>query len=250
MEKRTFLKLTGLVATGAVVAPTLSFCSNTSSSDSESNMSKTTALGAEFTLPTLSYGYADLEPHIDAMTMELHHSKHHAGYTKNLNAGILGNSRFEGKTIEQILGEVKPGAEDATVRNNGGGYYNHCLYWEILAPQAGGNPTGAVADSINKSFGNWEACREALTNAAGTVFGSGWAWLCVDSNKSLFVTSTANQDNPLMTGIVENKGIPIVGIDVWEHAYYLKNQNRRADYLKSFFDVLNWEGVNKRLLSA
>lgn len=192
-----------------------------------------------FELPNLPYAYDELEPHIDARTMEIHHGKHHAGYTTKLNAAISGTDA-EGKSIEEIL--AAPGLSPV-VRNNGGGFYNHCLFWTVMSPNGGGMPTGAVAKAINTAFGCFDAFKDAFSNAAATQFGSGWAWLCVKNGK-VSVCSTPNQDNPLMDGCCG--GTPILGLDVWEHAYYLNYQNRRPDYINAFFNVVNWEEVNRR----
>lgn len=197
-----------------------------------------------FELPKLNYAYDALEPHIDARTMEIHHSKHHAGYTKKLNDAIAG-SDLEGKTIENILMNLD--MDNKAVRNNGGGFYNHRLFWEILSPKGGGNPNGELVEAIENAYGNFEAFKEAFSNAAATQFGSGWAWLCVHKGGKVEVCSSANQDNPLMPGIGCG-GTPILGIDVWEHAYYLNYQNRRPDYIKAFFDVINWEEVASRYM--
>ena len=195
-----------------------------------------------FELPKLSYAYDALEPHIDARTMEIHHSKHHAGYTAKLNAAIEGTD-LAGQSIEFILaGELSAG-----VRNNGGGYYNHCLFWSVMSPNGGGRPSGDLADAINDAFGSFEEFKTAFSNAAATQFGSGWAWLCVE-NGSLSVCSTPNQDNPLMKSGCG--GTPILGIDVWEHAYYLNYQNRRPDYIEAFFNVVNWDEVSRRFKDA
>jgi Fe-Mn family superoxide dismutase len=191
-----------------------------------------------FELPQLSYAYDALEPHIDARTMEIHHGKHHAGYTAKLNAAIEGTD-LDGQSIESILG----GELSAAVRNNGGGYYNHCLFWSVMSPNGGGQPSGDLADAINNAFGSFDAFKTAFSNAAATQFGSGWAWLCV-TNGSLSVCSTPNQDNPLMSSGCG--GTPILGLDVWEHAYYLNYQNRRPDYIEAFFNVVNWEEVSRR----
>ena len=191
-----------------------------------------------FELPKLSYAYDALEPNIDARTMEIHHSKHHAGYTSKLNAAIAG-SDLEGQSIEEILsGDLSP-----AIRNNGGGFYNHCLFWSVMSPNGGGLPGGALADAINSAFGSFDDFKTAFSSAAATQFGSGWAWLCV-KNGSLSVCSTPNQDNPLMESSCG--GTPILGIDVWEHAYYLSYQNRRPDYIEAFFNVVNWEEVSRR----
>ena len=190
-----------------------------------------------FDLPKLPYAFDALEPHIDAKTMEIHHDKHHAAYTNNLNAAIEGTD-LEGLSIEEIL--VK-GMDKPAVRNNGGGYYNHNLFWETMSPNGGGEPTGELAEAINEAFGSFDAFKEKFSQAAATRFGSGWAWLCVKDGK-LEVCSTPNQDNPLMPG-VGCEGQPILGLDVWEHAYYLNYQNRRPDYISAFFNVVNWDKV-------
>ena len=196
-----------------------------------------------FELPKLPYAYDALEPHIDAKTMEIHHSKHHNGYTTNLNNAIAGTN-LEGQSIENICtAEELP----AAVRNNGGGYFNHCLFWNIISPNGGGEPLAEVANAINNDFGSFDEFKNKFSSAAGTRFGSGWAWLCVENGK-LTICSTANQDNPLMAG--ECGGTPILCLDVWEHAYYLNYQNRRPDYINAFFNIINWEEVNKRYLAA
>jgi superoxide dismutase, Fe-Mn family len=198
-----------------------------------------------FTLPQLPYDYNALEPHFDAMTMEIHHSKHHAGYTNNLNAAIDGTP-LSSSSIEDILTTLD--MNNNALRNNGGGFYNHNLFWEILAPNGGGAPTGAIADAINNDLGGYESFKDAFSKAAATRFGSGWAWLCVKDGK-LDICSSANQDNPLMPGIGCG-GTPILALDVWEHAYYLKYQNKRPDYIAAFFNLINWEEVNKRFAAA
>lgn len=198
-----------------------------------------------FELPKLPYAYDALEPHIDAKTMEIHHTKHHQAYTTNLNNAIAGTG-LEGKSIEEILQNVSK--HPAAVRNNGGGYYNHNLFWKIMAPNAGGEPTGDVADGIKSSFDSFDKFKEEFAKAATTRFGSGWAWLIVKNGK-LAITSTPNQDNPLMD-LAEEKGTPVLGLDVWEHAYYLKYQNKRPDYISAFWNVVNWNEVNKRLKAA
>jgi Fe-Mn family superoxide dismutase len=195
-----------------------------------------------FELPQLPYAHDALEPHIDARTMEIHHGKHHAGYTNNLNAAIEGTD-LDGKSIEDILKNLD--MNNAAVRNNGGGYYNHDLFWKVMSPNGGGQPTGALADAINAAFGSFEGFKDAFAKAAATRFGSGWAWLCKKSDGKLEVCSSPNQDNPLMPG-VGCEGTPILALDVWEHAYYLNYQNRRPDYINAFFNVINWEEVAKR----
>jgi superoxide dismutase, Fe-Mn family len=199
-----------------------------------------------FELPKLPYAYGALEPHIDARTMEIHHSKHHQAYTTNLNNAIDGTP-LSGKSIEEILKGISN--HGPAVRNNGGGYFNHNLFWEILSPDGGGEPEGELAAAIEHDFGSFVSFQEAFNKAATTRFGSGWAWLIVDENGNLVVTSTPNQDNPLMD-VAEVKGTPILGIDVWEHAYYLHYQNRRPDYIHAFWSLVNWNEVDKRYLAA
>ena len=194
-----------------------------------------------FELPNLPYAHDALEPHIDTKTMEIHHGKHHAGYTNNLNAAIEG-TEMAGKSIEEL---VINHSDNGAVRNNGGGYYNHSLFWQVMSPNGGGAPSGALADAINAAYGSFDAFKEAFNKAAATRFGSGWAWLCVQKGGKVEVCSSANQDNPLMPGIGCG-GTPILGLDVWEHAYYLNYQNRRPDYINAFWNVVNWDEVSKR----
>ncbi len=198
-----------------------------------------------FELPNLPYAHDALEPHIDTATMEIHHGKHHAGYTNNLNAAIEGTD-LAGKSIEEIIANV---TGNAAVRNNGGGFYNHSLFWNIMSPNGGGQPSGDLAAAIDTELGGFDAFKANFSKAAATRFGSGWAWLCVDANGKLCVCSTANQDNPLMD-VADCKGTPILGLDVWEHAYYLNYQNKRPDYINAFFNVVNWEEVAKRYAAA
>lgn len=201
-----------------------------------------------FQLPDLPYGYDALEPHVDARTMEIHHTKHHAAYTNNLNAAIAGTDA-EGLKIEEILAHISK--YSPAVRNNGGGFFNHNLFWEIMSPDGGGEPSSQmnIHKAIERDFGGFGNFKTQFSNAAVTRFGSGWAWLCVDGNDRLFITSTPNQDNPLMD-VAEQKGTPILGLDVWEHAYYLNYQNRRPDYVAAFFNVINWQEVTKRYNDA
>lgn len=201
-----------------------------------------------FQLPDLPYAFDALEPHLDARTMEIHHGKHHAGYTKKLNAAIEGTD-LEGKKIEDILANVSK--HGAGVRNNGGGYYNHSLFWSVMSPEGGGEPSSRmnIHKAIERDFGSFEEFKTAFSQAAATQFGSGWAWLCVDKNDKLFVCSTPNQDNPLMD-VNDYEGTPILGLDVWEHAYYLNYQNRRPDYIGAFFNVINWHTVTERYNDA
>lgn len=194
-----------------------------------------------FELPKLPYAYDALEPHIDARTMEIHHGKHHAGYTNNLNNAIAG-TEMEGKSIEDLLANH---SDNGAVRNNGGGFYNHSLFWSIMSPNGGGEPSGDLAVAINEAYGSFEGFKDAFSKAAATRFGSGWAWLCVHPGGKVEVCSSANQDNTLMPN-VGCGGHPILGLDVWEHAYYLNYQNRRPDYISAFFNVINWDEVSKR----
>jgi len=194
-----------------------------------------------FTLPALPYAPAALEPHIDAMTMQIHHDKHHQAYVDNLNKAVTGTPN-ESKSLEELVSIA--GTLSPAIRNNGGGHWNHSFFWEIMAPNAGGKPTGKLAESIDADFGSFDAFKEKFTLAATGRFGSGWAWL-VEQDGKLLISSTPNQDNPLMD-IAEVKGTPILGVDVWEHAYYLKYQNRRPEYLGAFWNVINWKEVNKR----
>jgi len=199
-----------------------------------------------FELPELSFAHDALEPHIDTKTMQIHHGKHHAGYTAKLNAAVAGTD-LEGKSIVEILRGLD--MSNGALRNNGGGYFNHNLFWEVMSPNGGGTPEGELASAINDAFGSFEAFKDAFSAAAATQFGSGWAWLCVNKEGKLEVCSTPNQDNPLMPG-VNCEGTPILGLDVWEHAYYLNYQNRRPDYIEAFFNVINWEKVASLYWSA
>lgn len=199
-----------------------------------------------FVLPSLPYPVDALEPHIDKMTMEIHHGKHHAAYVNNLNAAI-GGTDLEKKSIEEICKTISK--YPVVVRNNGGGHYNHTFFWESLSPKSPGKPQGKLAEAIDKKFGSFEKFKEEFAKAGTSRFGSGWAWLLVDGSKELQITSTPNQDNPLMD-IAEVKGIPVLGLDVWEHAYYLKYQNKRPDYLAAIWNVINWSKVAERFEKA
>lgn len=201
-----------------------------------------------FELPKLPYAYDALEPHFDARTMEIHHTKHHQGYTNNLNNALAGTPG-EGKKIEDILSTMS--THSMAVRNNAGGFYNHCLFWEVLTPNGGGEPSAQtnIRKAIDRDFGSFASFKEEFAKAAMTRFGSGWAWLCTDANDKLFITSTPNQDNPLMD-IAEKKGTPVLGLDVWEHAYYLHYQNRRNDFIDAFWNVVNWNEVTQRYNDA
>ncbi len=199
-----------------------------------------------FELPALPYASNALEPHIDAKTMEIHHGKHHNGYVTKLNGAISGTD-LDGKSIEDILKSVSQSS--GAVRNNGGGHYNHSLFWSIMSPNGGGTPSGELGAAIEAKFGSFDKFKEEFANAAATRFGSGWAWLCVDPQGELCVCSTPNQDNPLMD-IAECPGTPILGLDVWEHAYYLNYQNRRPDYISAFFNVIDWDAVGSKYAAA
>ncbi|WP_232517432.1 MULTISPECIES: superoxide dismutase [Aquimarina] len=245
MDKRKFLKTTIIASTGMAAVPSMVLSSCTSTKKEE-NKSETVPVVAEkassvFTLPKLSYGYDAFPDTIDAMTMEIHHSKHHQGYVNKLNKA-LEESANTSKDITDIL---RGKNLSAGVRNNGGGHFNHSLYWDILTP--GGSMSDAFKELIIKNFNSIEAFKGELANAGKKRFGSGWAWLCQDTDKKLFITSTANQDNPLMT-VAEKQGHPILGIDVWEHAYYLKYQNKRGDYLNNIINIINWQKVESRIL--
>jgi Fe-Mn family superoxide dismutase len=200
-----------------------------------------------FTLPALPYAPEALVPHIDKLTMEIHHGKHHQAYINNLNAALEGDATLQAKSLEELVSGIQslPEAIRTAVRNNGGGHWNHSFFWNVLSP-AGGNPTGNIESLITRDFGSFEAMKEQFNKAAATRFGSGWAWLCKAQDGKLFICSTANQDNPLMD-IAEHKGTPLLGLDVWEHAYYLNYQNRRPDYIAAFWNIVNWNQVNQNL---
>jgi Fe-Mn family superoxide dismutase len=206
-----------------------------------------------FTLPALPYAHTALEPHIDARTMEIHHGKHHAAYVNNLNAALeKGGDAVGAMTLEELMANINelPAEIRGAVRNNGGGHYNHSLFWEIMSPTGGGAPTGELAAAIDAAFGSFDEFKKQFAAAAATRFGSGWAWLCVGAGGELFVTSTPNQDNPLMTGVADKTGAPILGLDVWEHAYYLHYQNRRPDYVGAWWNVVAWDKVTERFTAA
>jgi superoxide dismutase, Fe-Mn family len=240
MNKREFLKKSALLTLGGAAITTLPINAMKSKIINQGR-----AEGKEYLLPDLEYPYDALEPYIDAMTMEIHHDKHHAAYTKNFNAAVQEAGIADVK-IKDIFMNVSK--YPAAIRNNGGGYYNHKLYWKCMSPKGGGTPSGELLKAIETSFGSFDSFKEKLSSAAVTRFGSGWAWL-VNSDGKLVITSTPNQDNPLMD-IAEVKGNPLLLIDVWEHAYYLKYQNRRADYIAAFWNVINWEFVAEKYLKA
>ena len=200
-----------------------------------------------FELPALPYAHSALEPHIDTKTMEIHHGKHHQAYVTNLNNAVAADPKAQGKTIEELVASISKYAP--AIRNNGGGHWNHSFFWQIMSPTGGGEPKGEIAFAITGAFGSFENLKKEFATAGTTRFGSGWAWLCVDANKTLFVSSTPNQDNPLMD-VAEKKGTPLLALDVWEHAYYLHYQNRRPDYIAAFWSVVNWDEVNNRFKKA
>lgn len=235
MERRDFVKAGTLLTLGGLAAGLVA-CNNEGKEPAETP--KTTV----FTLPELPYAPEALEPYIDARTMGIHHGKHHAGYVRKLNAALEGHT-LAGKSLEDIVKSVTGDDINTGVRNNGGGHFNHSLFWKVMRPGEATMPDGVLGDAINSTFESFDKFKEAFANAGATRFGSGWAWLSVDKGGKLFVSSTANQDNPLMGNIVEQAGTPILGIDVWEHAYYLKYQNLRKDYINNFFNLINWEAV-------
>lgn len=241
MKKRTFVKATTVLLAGTTIAPILQSCEPNTKSASDAVADGPAGV---FSLPALQYDFNALEPNIDAMTMEIHHDKHHAGYVKNLN-NALENSSMKGLGLEELLSKL--GENDTAIRNNGGGHFNHTLFWESMTPKGGGLPTGDLMDAINGTFGSFDSFKDLFSKAAATRFGSGWAWLCQRSDGKLFVTSTPNQDNPLMINLVSESGTPLLGIDVWEHAYYLNYQNRRGDYIANFYNVIDWNAVASRL---
>ena len=238
MKKRTFLKRTAVAATGISIAPSLFLAS--CKEEKKEAPAAVTMVQNGFELPEIPYGYNAFPDTIDAMTMEIHHSKHHQGYTNKLNAA-LETAGISGKALEDILGMAEL---PTAIRNNGGGYYNHNLYWDILTP--GGEMDANFNTAVTDNFGSMESLKNELAEAGAKRFGSGWAWLCQDGDKKLFVCSTPNQDNPLMQ-VAERKGTPLLGIDVWEHAYYLKYQNKRGEYLQNILSIINWERVASRM---
>ncbi len=242
MQKRTFLKFGGILAAGAFVGPTTACSAAKTSTALPTLYSKRLA---PFELPPLPYSTDALEPNIDKMTMEIHHDKHHGAYVKNLNEAVKG-TRFMDMDVRDIMAGLNA-TDPASIRNNGGGHFNHTMFWETLSPKGGGTPTGDLASAINAAFGSYDTFKTQFSTAAKGVFGSGWAWLSVGKDKKLFISSTPNQDNPLMANLVKLLGTPIMGLDVWEHAYYLKYQNKRADYITAFYNVVDWDKVNQRL---
>lgn len=237
MYKREFLKVAGMAGIAAMAIPGGIFAND---------RAPFAAQKAPFTLPALPFAYDALEPNIDKMTMEIHHDKHHAGYVNNLNKAVKGTA-FEKLSLEEILAKVTD--KDAAIRNNAGGHFNHSLFWTILSPKKS-DPSPDLKAAINASFGSFDAFKNEFNTAAKTVFGSGWAWLVKNKQGKLEVTKSANQDNTLMAKLVDKTATPIMGLDVWEHAYYLKYQNKRPDYINAFWNVINWDEVGKRFAAA
>lgn len=245
MNKRNFLRTGLFVAAASLLKPRNLWAESALENDLDLPGEEQTG---PFSLPPLAFANDALEPHFDKMTMEIHHDRHHNAYVSNLNKAVAGTA-FATMSIDQVLSNVT--SKESAIRNNGGGHFNHTLFWSLLSPQGGGAPTGNAGKAIEAKFGSFDKFKEIFTTEATGRFGSGWAWLCVNSKGELFISSTPNQDNPLMTKIVKKQaGTPILGLDVWEHAYYLKYQNKRADYIKAFWNVLNWAEVEKRYNAA
>lgn len=253
MEKRTFLKTSLFLGIAAAGASLLDACKSAA---------KTTATSAPplmpppksrrtspFTLPALGFDVAALEPNIDKMTMEIHHGKHHNAYVTNLNEGVKGTV-YSDYELEDIVARISLSDADKKIRNNAGGHWNHTFFWQTIAPGGSKPPAGSLVTAINTAFGSQDKFKEEFSNAAKGVFGSGWAWLCVGKDKKLFISNTPNQDNPLMLNISKQIGTPILGLDVWEHAYYLKYQNKRPDYIAAFYNIINWNLVAERYEKA
>jgi superoxide dismutase, Fe-Mn family len=251
MQKRTFLKsgLFLIAGASAFIEACKSAAKSATTTSAPAMPAPTVRRSAPFVLAPLPYEAGALEPNVDKMTMEIHHGKHHQAYVNNLNDAIKGTV-YADYELEDILMRLTPADADKKIRNNGGGHWNHTFFWQSMSPKGGGKPTGALATAINTKFGTHEKFAEEWINAAKGVFGSGWVWLCVGADKSLFISTTPNQDNPLMKGIVKQIGTPVLGLDVWEHAYYLKHQNKRPDYIAAFFNVINWAEVAARYEKA
>ncbi|MEZ4798896.1 MAG: superoxide dismutase [Flavobacteriales bacterium] len=241
MKKREFLKTAGALGVGLALNPLLTKAA-------DAFKPEVFAADGAFTLPALGYAFNALEPNIDAMTMEIHYSKHHQGYVNNLNKALEGNTYLAGKSLTEVLAMVK--LEEVAIRNNAGGHYNHSKFWTWIQPGGSNEPVGDTKMLIERSFGTFDKFKQTFTEAASKRFGSGWAWLILNNKFTLEVVSTPNQDNPLMSYISDVKGTPILGIDVWEHAYYLHYQNKRADYINAFFNVINWDNVEADLKAA
>lgn len=244
MDKRKFLKTAGILGAGVVLSPVMACKTGKTSVTEQNAVTQTGSIQAnKFLLPELGYATGALEPAIDAFTMEIHHGKHHAAYVANLNKAMEAEvEKYAGKSLEDILRSVTN--SETAVRNNGGGHWNHSAFWQWIKPGGSKTPGQELAAAINASFGTFEAFQQKFEDAAKSRFGSGWAWLSVGKDKKLFVSSTPNQDNPMMKNLVETSGTPILGIDVWEHAYYLNYQNKRPDYIKSFMGIINWDTVD------
>jgi superoxide dismutase, Fe-Mn family len=238
MNKRDFIKATAILTGGAIIIPEWA-CKSPNIVKSMDLIRKD-----PFALPILPYAYEALEPNIDTLTMQIHHDKHHAAYITKLNDSLKG-SAYETATLEKIFVNLNK-TDNAAIRNNAGGHYNHKMFWESLHPNGTKLTDEGLINAINKAFGSFDKFKEQFSASAKTVFGSGWTWLCMDKNKQLYITNTPNQDNPLMTNFATNPGIPLLGLDVWEHAYYLKYQNKRADYINGFFNIVHWEKVGQR----
>jgi superoxide dismutase, Fe-Mn family len=238
MNKRDFIKATAILTGSAIILPEWA-CKSPNMVKSMDSIRKD-----PFTLPILPYAYEALEPNIDTLTMQIHHDKHHATYITKLNDALKG-SPYETATLEKIFVNLNK-TDNAAIRNNAGGHYNHTMFWESMHPNGSKLTDEGLINAINKAFGSFDKFKEQFSASAKTVFGSGWTWLCMDKNKQLFITNTPNQDNPLMTNFATNPGIPLLGLDVWEHAYYLKYQNKRADYINGFFNIIHWEKVSQR----
>ena len=257
MEKRTFLKSGLLLSATAAFLPLIEACNSASKSAKTTDVPPVAPVipppksrrSGPFTLPALAYETGALEPNIDKMTMEIHHGKHHNAYVTNLNDAVK-ETVYADYELEDIVARITGADADKKIRNNAGGHWNHGFFWGIMAPGGGGSPQGALSSAINGTFGSYDKFKEQFGNAAKGVFGSGWAWLCVGADKKLFIASTPNQDNPLMRQIVKQTGTPILGLDVWEHAYYLKYQNKRPDYITAFYNVINWKEVAMRYEKA
>ncbi len=242
MKRRQFVQAGTLFTLGAMTS-SLAACDTGASGTEDTTAGKAEKAATKtFTLPELPYAHNALAPYIDEQTMQIHHGKHHAGYVRKLNAALEGHA-MAGKNLAEIVQSVTD--KDTGVRNNGGGHFNHSLFWEVMQPGGGEVPAGKLADAINSTFTSFDGFKEQFAKAAATRFGSGWAWLSVGEDGKLFVSSTPNQDNPMMKNIVEQAGAPLLGLDVWEHAYYLNYQNRRKDYIDSFFKIINWEAIAK-----
>jgi superoxide dismutase, Fe-Mn family len=244
MNKRTFLKTIGLTSVFTAAGVKNIFATETP--ELPYTATNQWPAAGEFTLAPLPYAADALEPAIDKQTMDIHHGRHHKAYVDNLNKAITANPGFANMSLEDIFKKLRP-KDDAMLRNHGGGHWNHTFFWESLSPEKNQQPGGALATAINTAFGSFDNFKTEFSKAAAGRFGSGWAWLCVDKKKQLFITSTPNQDNPLMVKLADKSGTPLLGIDVWEHAYYLKYQNKRADYVNAFYSIVNWKKVAERL---